>query len=105
MDFKSRNVNRGTNASPFVSVLFSLAIITSLCVAQETAAPKTPPRHPPQSFHFVQPEPINFDDHDGWVQIFDGKTLSGWDGRTDIWHVEDGALVGESSPDRPAGTT
>jgi len=28
----------------------------------------------------VQPEPIDFDDHDGWTQIFDGKTLNGWDG-------------------------
>jgi hypothetical protein len=28
---------------------------------------------------FVQPEPIDFDDHDGWTRIFDGKTLHGWD--------------------------
>ena len=104
MDFKSRSVNRGTNATPFVAVLFSLALLSSLCAAQD-AAPKTPPRHPPQAFHFVQPEPINFNDHDGWVQIFDGKTLDGWDGRTDIWHVEDGAIVGESSSEHPSGTT
>jgi hypothetical protein len=54
---------------------------------------------------FVQPEPINFDDHQGWTQIFDGKTLKGWDGDTDVWHVEDGAIVGESSPEHPSGTT
>lgn len=104
MDFKSRSVNRGTNATPLVAVLFSLAVLSPLCAAQD-AAPKTPPRHPPQAFHFVQPEPINFNDHDGWVQIFDGKTLDGWDGRTDIWHVEDGAIVGESSSEHPSGTT
>ena len=53
----------------------------------------------------MQPEPINFDDHDGWTQIFDGKTLKDWDGDPDIWHVEDGALVGVSTPEHPSGTT
>ncbi len=105
MDFKSRTLNRGTSRTLFASVLFSMTLFNSLCVAQDTAPTNTSPRHPPQAFHFVQPEPINFDDHDGWVQIFDGKTLSGWDGRPDIWHVEDGALVGESSPEHPSGTT
>jgi hypothetical protein len=50
-------------------------------------------------------EPIDFDNHDGWTQIFDGKTLSGWDGAPDIWHVENGAIVGESSPEHFSGTT
>ncbi len=36
---------------------------------------------------------------------FDGKTLKGWDGSPEVWHVEDGALVGESSPEHPSGTT
>ena len=86
--------------------LFYSALFTSLCAAHRTLHPrKTPPHRPPQSFHFVQPEPINFDDHDGWTQIFDGKTLNDWDGDTDIWHVEDGAIVGESSPEHPSGTT
>jgi hypothetical protein len=53
----------------------------------------------------VQPEPIDFDDHAGWTQIFDGKTLTGWDGDTAVWHVEDGAIVGESSNANPSGTT
>ena len=106
MELKSCSVNSGTNRTLFVAFLFSLTLFNSLCAAQDTAPQKTPPHHPPpQAFHFVQPEPINFDDHDGWVQIFDGKTLSGWDGRPDIWHVEDGALVGESSPEHPSGTT
>lgn len=104
MDFKSRRVNRENNGKLFVSLLFSLVLFSLFCAAQDTAPPKAPPRHP-QAFHFVQPEPINFDDHDGWVQIFDGKTLNGWDGRSDIWHVEDGALVAESSPEHPSGTT
>jgi hypothetical protein len=104
MDFKSRILNR-TSGRLFASALWSLAFFNFVGGAQDPAPQKTPQHVPPQAFHFVQPEPINFDDHDGWVQIFDGKTLSGWDGRPDIWHVEDGAIVGESSLDRPSGTT
>jgi hypothetical protein len=65
----------------------------------------SPLAHRPAPFHFVQPEPINFDDHEGWTQIFDGKSLNGWDGPSDVWHVEDGAIVGVSSPANPSGTT
>ena len=54
---------------------------------------------------FTQPEPIDFNDHQGWTQIFDGKTLQGWDGSPEVWHVEDGNLVAESSPEHPSGTT
>jgi hypothetical protein len=34
-------------------------------------------------------------DSDGFVQIFDGKTLNGWEGDPTYWRVEDGNLVGE----------
>jgi hypothetical protein len=34
-------------------------------------------------------------DEPGFKPIFDGKTLSGWDGDPTYWRVEDGALVGE----------
>jgi len=35
-------------------------------------------------------------DKDGWVRMFDGKTLSGWKAgeRPENWKVEDGAIVG-----------
>ncbi|WP_394353884.1 3-keto-disaccharide hydrolase [Spirosoma taeanense] len=38
------------------------------------------------------------DKKDGFVQIFDGKTLKGWDGDPTYWRVEDGNLVGEITP-------
>lgn len=34
----------------------------------------------------------------GFVSIFDGKTLTGWDGDPTYWRVENGALVGEITP-------
>ncbi len=51
------------------------------------------------------PLAINFADHRGFVSMFDGKTLNGWDGASEVWRVDDGAIVGESRPEKPAGTT
>ena len=34
----------------------------------------------------------------GFVKIFDGKTLSGWVGDSTYWRVENGSLVGEITP-------
>jgi hypothetical protein len=36
----------------------------------------------------------------GFVPIFDGKTLTGWDGDPLFWRVEDGTLVGQTLVDR-----
>jgi hypothetical protein len=44
---------------------------------------------------FTQPEPIAFDDHEAWVQIFDGASLKNWDGKLHIWRLENGAIVDE----------
>lgn len=47
----------------------------------------------------------DFNDHEGFKEIFDGKSLSGWDGAPEVWRVEDGAIVGESTTAKPTGTT
>ena len=35
---------------------------------------------------------------DGFVRIFDGESLAGWQGDTSLWRVENGNLVGEIKP-------
>ena len=45
-----------------------------------------------------RPEPLTSDEP-GFVPIFDGKSLNGWEGNPKYWRVEDGALVGEITPD------
>ncbi|TDE12861.1 3-keto-disaccharide hydrolase [Dyadobacter psychrotolerans] len=35
----------------------------------------------------------------GFVQIFDGKSLKGWEGDTKYWRAENGNLVGEITPE------
>ena len=47
-----------------------------------------------------------FGDDDGFESLFDGKTLSGWDGDPKFWRVEDGAITGETTKDnRTKGNT
>ncbi len=42
-------------------------------------------------------------DDDGWVSLFDGKTLDGWIQKngTATYRVEDGAIVGKTTPGSP----
>lgn len=51
------------------------------------------------------PEPVDDHDHVGWTQIFDGRTLAGWDGNPDVWSVADGAITAESTAARRIGST
>lgn len=41
------------------------------------------------------------DDDSGFTQIFDGKTLDGWEGDLKYWRVENGAILGETTPQNP----
>src|SRR5262249_48505974 len=54
---------------------------------------------------YVEPDPINFNDHNGWIQIFDGLSLKGWDGPADLWRVDSGNIVVESKGNPPTGPT
>lgn len=40
-------------------------------------------------------------DDAGLVPIFDGTSLEGWEGKSEFWRVEDGAIVGETTPENP----
>lgn len=98
-----------------VGVIFALALIFMLTSKRVSAqqAPMTPPQggqpaaggRGGRGGGFAQPEPLNFDDHDGWTQMFDGTSLNGWDGPSDIWSVQDGAIVGAFDGTHPRPTT
>src|SRR5579864_1876336 len=102
MRFESMGKRAMTASIFLVIILFATPFVVSPVRAQQA-----PQGRGGGGFSMSQPDPIDFNDHSapGWVQIFDGKTLNGWDGAPDIWHVEDGAIVGQSSPDHPSGTT
>ena len=38
---------------------------------------------------------------DGFVCLFDGKTLDGWEGKSQFWSVRDGAITGQTTAENP----
>ncbi|HXE65262.1 MAG TPA: DUF1080 domain-containing protein [Bryobacteraceae bacterium] len=46
----------------------------------------------------------DFNNHDGFTSLFDGKSLSGWDGDPKLWSVKDGAIYINPSCEHPTGT-
>jgi hypothetical protein len=42
------------------------------------------------------------DDQSGFVSLFNGKDLTGWEGEAGYWSVEDGAITGQSTTQKPA---
>ena len=67
-----------------------------------------PPAQPPAGQPPVQgrgqgrggprgPQPLPFENHDGFTSIFDGTTLKGWDGDPRFWRAEAGAIVGQTT--------
>jgi hypothetical protein len=74
---------------------------------QAPAGPAAPATAQPRARgNLVVPaEPIDHNDHEGWTSLFDGRTLTGWDGNPAVWKVESGAIVAASTADRRVGTT
>ena len=84
----------------------SLAVVIHSSVQPacgQTSAQKAPARHQVVTFH--EPAPLDFSNHNGFTQIFDGKSLADWEGDPSVWHVLDGAIVGESSKENPVFNT
>jgi len=42
------------------------------------------------------------DSSQGWVSLFNGKDLNGWDGDSRLWSVKDGVIRGETTLANPA---
>ena len=54
---------------------------------------------------FAEPLAMDFADHTGYISLFDGNSLSGWDGRPGVWSVEDGVIIGVSTKEKNAGNS
>jgi hypothetical protein len=55
----------------------------------------------PVNFPFREPHPMDFNDHKGYVSLFDGKDLKGWKGDPSVWSVKNGEIVGVSTKADP----
>lgn len=69
----------------------SIAMLVATPVAQQPASTYTPRQTD-------RPSALEGDEP-GFQPIFDGRTLSGWEGDATFWRVEGGAIVGEITPE------
>jgi len=70
------------------------AAVAAVTLSATIGAQQAPAFVPKQS---DRPSPVEGDEP-GFVSIFDGKTLDGWEGDPTYWRVENGTLVGEITP-------
>jgi hypothetical protein len=95
-----------------LGALFALArVATSQQTPQAAGQPQAAPAGTPAS----QPggrgggfgrggQPFDYADNEGWISLFDGQTLNGWDGDPRFWSVKDGAVYVEPTCEKPTGT-
>lgn len=88
-------------ATLFAAALLTLPI-TQLRAQQSPGAAPNQPRGGAGRGTGI--EALALDDHTGFAAIFDGKTLKGWDGDPAFWRVENEAIVGESTAEKPLKT-
>jgi hypothetical protein len=69
--------------------------LMAVAVAAGLAAQAPAPAYVPKQSD--RPTPVEGDEP-GFVSIFDGRSLAGWEGDPAYWRVEGGALVGEITP-------
>ena len=101
-------VRRSTTFSISFGIVWMVALAGGSAASQAQSNPAPGEKKTEQvvqPINFRQPEPLDFDDHTGYVSIFDGTTLKDWDGDPSFWHVENGAIVGVSTRDHPVGNT
>lgn len=82
--------------------LLAMALFTFAAIAQQGPPPQGgQPRPAGGQGRGPGIDALAMDDRTGFTQIFDGKTLKGWDGNPEAWRVENEAIVGESTAEKP----
>ena len=101
-------IRRSTMSRIALGIACMIAFGGASAVSQAQSRPTPDEKKPEQvqqPINFRQPAPLDFDDHVGYVSIFDGLSLKDWDGDPSFWHVENGAIVGVSTKEHPVGNT
>jgi len=96
--------SRAIHRAASLTAIFLLAVMVAGAQPGPGARGQAPPGGP-GGFGGGAPATVDFNDHTGFTQIFDGRTLNGWDGAEEIWSVQDGVIVAQSTEETPAGTT
>lgn len=87
-----------------LSLPLGLSSVVLSCAGSETAAAALPTSavvcQDQESKEADQEQEADQED-EGFVSLFDGKTLAGWRGLKDFWSIEDGAITGQTTAEKP----
>lgn len=92
-------------ASRWIAVLAAIVAVALSIAPLAAQQPPAPGLVSPCPGCGYPPDPLNHADTSGWTQIFDGKTLTGWDGNPSVWKAENGTITAESTAERRVGST
>jgi Domain of Unknown Function (DUF1080) len=85
-----------------IATLLAITLLTFSIVSSRSLLSPNSPQGPPRGGgRGPGIDALVLDDHSGFDAIFDGKSLTGWDGDTAYWRVENGEIVGESTTEKP----
>jgi hypothetical protein len=90
-----RRTMRGTRAFTTAAATKAAAVVVLVALAAVVGLAAATPADKPASAPAAKPAA------DGFISIFNGKDLTGWDAKPGWWCVEDGALTARSTPDKP----
>ena len=82
-------------------IALAASVLASFSYAQQAPPPPGAARRPGGGFRASMPDELAVDDRAGFEPIFDGSTLTGWDGDPGFWRVENGVIVGETTKENP----
>jgi hypothetical protein len=88
-----------------VTVVLVIAALVCISNVAPVSAQQPPAAAGRGGGGFSQPAPADWNEHEGWTQIFDGQTLNNWNCDPNIWSVADGAITAKSTAEKPTGTT
>ena len=87
----------GTVSGPWRVLSVGLGLCLACLLAGITSGAPQQPAQPYAPKQGDRPSPFDGDEP-GFQPIFDGKSLSGWEGDPKYWRVENGAISGEITP-------
>jgi hypothetical protein len=93
----------GQRAGLHARMLAIVACVVVLAPGGPAGVGAQAPAGQAQASRYIDAVPPDPNDRAGWTSMFDGRTLTGWDGPRELWRVEDEAIVVQSVAEPPTG--
>jgi Domain of Unknown Function (DUF1080) len=94
-----------TNTIMIIACLGTIGLFTKLIQAQPSQAAPAGATGNGRGAGFGRGgQPFDFADNEGWISLFNGQSLNGWDGDPRFWSVKDDSIYVEPSCEHPTGT-